>query len=140
MENKIFAVIDTNVLVSALLTSEKQSNPLMVLKAITDEKIVPLFCDEILDEYREVLSRDKFPFSADIIEKALDAFVNNGINVSRVQTGDIELPDPKDIVFIEVSMAIDGSYLVTGNIKHFPKISKVVTPTEMVAILYNDTK
>ena len=37
MENKIYAVIDTNVLVSALLTSEKQSNPLLVLKAITDE-------------------------------------------------------------------------------------------------------
>lgn len=70
MENKIFAVIDTNVLVSALLTSEKQSNPLLVLKAITDEKIVPLFCDEILNEYREVLSRDKFPFTADIVEKA----------------------------------------------------------------------
>ena len=40
MENKIYAVIDTNVLVSALLTSEKQSNPLLVFKAITDEKIV----------------------------------------------------------------------------------------------------
>jgi len=32
-------------------------------------------------------------------------------------------------------MAVDDSYLVTGNIKHFPKISKVVTPAEMVAIL-----
>ncbi|MBR4593251.1 MAG: hypothetical protein IKO33_01555 [Bacteroidaceae bacterium] len=59
--------------------------------------------------------------------------------MSRVQTGDIKLPDPKDIVFLEVSMAVDGSYLVTGNIKHFPKISKVVTPAEMVAILDNDT-
>lgn len=136
MENKIYAVIDTNVLVSALLTSEKQSNPLLVFKAITDEKIVPLFCDEILNEYREVLSRDKFPFTREFIEKALDVFINNGINVSRVQTNDFEFPDPKDIVFFEVSMAVDDSYLVTGNIKHFPQISKVVTPAEMVAILY----
>ena len=137
MENKIYAVIDTNVLVSALLTSEKQSNPLLVFKAITNEKIVPLFCDEILNEYREVLSRDKFPFTSEFIEKALDAFVNNGLNVSRVQTNVFEFPDSKDIVFFEVSMAIADSYLVTGNIKHFPKISKVVTPAEMVAILDN---
>ena len=135
MENKIYAVIDTNVLVSALLTSEKQSNPLLVFKAITDEKIVPLFCDEILNEYREVLSRDKFPFNRELIDKVLDAFVNNGLNVSRVQSDVFEFPDPKDIVFFEVSMAVSDSYLVTGNIKHFPKIRKVVTPTEMVAIL-----
>ena len=137
MENKIYAVIDTNVLVSALLTSEKQSNPLLIFQAIIEEKIVPLFCDEILNEYREVLSRDKFPFTSDVIEKALDVFENNGLNVSRVQTDDYEFTDPKDIVFFEVSMAVDDSYLVTGNIKHFPKIRKVVTPTEMVAILDN---
>jgi len=137
MENKIYAVIDTNVLVSALLTSEKQSNPLLIFQAIIEEKIVPLFCDEILNEYREVLSRDKFPFTSDIIEKALDVFENNGLNVSRVQTDDYEFTDPKDIVFFEVSMAVDDSYIVTGNIKHFPKIRKVVTPTEMVAILDN---
>ena len=137
MENKIYAVIDTNVLVSALLTSEKQSNPLLIFQAIIEEKIVPLFCDEILNEYREVLSRDKFPFTSDVIEKALDVFENNGLNVSRVQTDDYEFTDPKDIVFFEVSMAVDDSYIVTGNIKHFPKIRKVVTPTEMVAILDN---
>lgn len=135
MENKIYAVIDTNVLVSALLTSEKTSNPLLVFKAIIDEKIVPLFCDEILNEYREVLSRDKFPFTDDYIEKALDVFTNNGLNVSRAHADGFEFPDLKDIVFFEVSMAVDDSYLVTGNIKHFPKISKVVTPAEMVAIL-----
>jgi len=135
MENKIYAVIDTNVLVSALLTSEKQSNPLLIFQAIIEEKIVPLFSDEILNEYREVLSRDKFPFTSNFIEKALDVFVNNGLNVSRVQANGFEFPDPKDIIFFEVSMAVDDSYLVTGNIKHFPKISKVVTPAEMVAIL-----
>ena len=135
MENKIYAVLDTNVLVSALLTSEKQSNPLLIFQAIIEEKIVPLFCDEILNEYREVLSRDKFPFTSNSIEKALDVFVNNGLNVSRVQVDEFEFPDPKDIVFFEVSMAVDDSYLVRGNIKHFPKISKVITPAEMVAIL-----
>ncbi len=135
MKNKIYAVIDTNVLVSALLSSEKQSNPLQVLKAIIDDKIVPLFCDEILAEYRSVLSRKKFPFTKKLIENVLDLFANNGLNLKRVSSDDYVIPDPKDVVFLEISLAKDESYLVTGNIKHFPKIDKVITPAEMVVIL-----
>ena len=44
-------------------------------------------------------------------------------------------PDPKDIVFYEVSLSKEGSYLVTGNIKHFPQKSFVITPAEMVRLL-----
>ena len=135
MKNKIYAVIDTNVLVSALLSSEKQSNPFQVLEAIIDDKIVPLFCDEILAEYRSVLSRKKFPFTKELIENVLDLFANNGLNLKRVSSDDYVIPDPKDVVFLEISLAKDESYLVTGNIKHFPKIDKVITPAEMVVIL-----
>lgn len=135
MKNKIYAVIDTNVLVSALLSSEKQSNPLQILKAIIDDKIVPLFCDEILAEYRSVLSRKKFPFTKELIGNVLDLFANNGLNLKRVSSDDYVIPDPKDVVFLEISLAKDESYLVTGNIKHFPKIDKVITPAEMVVIL-----
>lgn len=135
MKNKIYAVIDTNVLVSALLSSEKQSNPFQVLEAIIDDKIVPLFCDEILAEYRSVLSRKKFPFTKELIENVLDLFANNGLNLKRVSSDDYVIPDPKDIVFLEISLAKDESYLVTGNIKHFPKIDKVITPAEMAVIL-----
>ena len=35
----------------------------------------------------------------------------------------------------EVSLSKDGSFLVTGNIKHFPQKSFVITPTEMVELL-----
>lgn len=135
MENKIYAVIDTNVLVSALLSSETQSNPLQVLKAIIDDKIIPLYCDEILTEYKNVLARDKFPFTNELIEKTIDLFVNNGLDTNRVPSNNYLIPDPKDVVFFEVSLAKENSYLVTGNIKHFPKIDKVVTPVEMVTIL-----
>lgn len=135
MKNKIYAVIDTNVLVSALLSSEKQSNPFQVLEAIIDDKIVPLFCDEILAEYRSVLSRKKFPFTKELIENVLDLFANNGLSLKRVSSDDYVIPDPKDVVFLEISLAKDESYLVTGNIKHFPKIDKVITPAEMVVLL-----
>lgn len=44
-------------------------------------------------------------------------------------------PDPKDIVFYEVALSKEDSYLVTGNIKHFPVKPFVVTPTEMVKMM-----
>lgn len=43
--------------------------------------------------------------------------------------------DPKDVVFYEVAMSKDNSYLVTGNTKHFPAVRRVVTPNEMLEIL-----
>lgn len=45
------------------------------------------------------------------------------------------LPDPKDVVFYEVALSKDDSFLVTGNIKHFPRVDFVVTPAEMVEII-----
>lgn len=46
-------------------------------------------------------------------------------------------PDPKDIVFYEVALSKEGSFLVTGNTKHFPKEPIVVTPAEMLEIIKN---
>ncbi len=46
MKDKIFAVIDTNVIVSALLSSNLESNPVKVFRAIVQERIVPIFNDE----------------------------------------------------------------------------------------------
>ena len=44
-------------------------------------------------------------------------------------------PDEDDAVFYEVAMSVEDAYLVTGNIRHFPKVSKVVTPAEMIKIV-----
>lgn len=60
MEDKFYAVIDTNVIVSAVISKSLESNPAKIIRAIVQDRIVPLFNDEILDEYREVLSRPKF--------------------------------------------------------------------------------
>jgi predicted nucleic acid-binding protein len=45
------------------------------------------------------------------------------------------MTDPKDIVFYEVALSVEDSYLVTGNTKHFPKKPFVVTPSEMLQII-----
>ena len=56
----MYAVIDTNVIVSALLARNPQSATVKVLEAFWQGKIVPLVNDEIIGEYDEVLRRPKF--------------------------------------------------------------------------------
>ena len=54
---------------------------------------------------------------------------------------DYKLPDPKDVVFYAIVMEKrkeEDTYLVTGNIKHFPMVPFVVTPREMLDILLED--
>lgn len=134
-EEKILAVIDTNVIVSALLDHDRESNPSIILDDILSGIITPLYNDEILSEYRDVLSRDKFSFLKSDIENTLNLFLEKGIKVDTIVPVEDTFSDLDDVVFYEVAMSMDGTYLVTGNIKHFPINSMVVTPAEMVEIL-----
>lgn len=135
MEGKIYAVIDTNVIVSALISKSLESNPLKVFRAIFLNRIVPLYNDEILDEYRTVLSKPKFRLDKNMIETVLKAIAVDGLSMDRTPVEDVDFPDLKDIVFYEVTLSKEDSYLITGNIKHFPVKPFIVTPAEMVRIL-----
>ena len=130
-----YAVIDTNVLVSALLTKKSDAATARVLYAITNGDIIPLYNQEILDEYDEVLHRAKFSFSEERIQGVLDLIEQFGVTVDPSPTGE-QLPDPDDLVFYEVVMEkSDDAYLVTGNMKHYPKREYIVTPSEMMDII-----
>ena len=131
---KFYAVIDTNVIVSALLAKHPDSAPVQVIEQVFDRIIVPMFNDEILSEYKEVLKRPKFLFAEDSVYDMLGAIIEAGIVSERAESVEV-FPDPKDIVFYEVTISRDDSYLITGNIKHFPAKSKVVTPSQMMAII-----
>lgn len=132
-----YAVIDTNVLVSAML--KFQSVPGQVANEALLGDLTPLLCDEIVAEYREVLARPKFKFDQRAVETLIDGIIDRGIFVDAVQVEEV-IPDPKDVVFYEVVMEgrkeHDDAYLVTGNIKHFPIKSFVVTPKEMLDIMH----
>ena len=117
MEDKFYAVIDTNVIVSAVISKNLESNPAKIVRAIVQDRIVPLFNDEILDEYREVLSRPKFHLTQAQIDTVLKAVVIDGLNLDRTSAEGVDFPDPKDIVFYEVALSKEDSYLVTGNVK-----------------------
>ena len=135
MAVKFFAVLDTNVLVAAMFTGNPSSNPRQILDLVFEGIITPLFNKEIIEEYTEVLSRDKFPFKPDDVSFVLDALKSIGIDPGRTSVDNTEFPDPKDIVFYEVALSKEGSFLVTGNTKHFPKEPIVVTPAEMLEII-----
>lgn len=135
MDTKIYAVIDTNVLVSALFSISGHSNPSIIIRKIIDGDITPLYNEEILAEYEEVLNRDKFPFRKADIDWIISTFIDYGILLGRTAVSDEEFTDRDDIVFYEVALSKEDSFLVTGNIKHFPKKPFIVTPAEMLTII-----
>ena len=135
---KYYVVIDTNVLVSAVLKSH--SVPGSIVELAFDGPIIPILNEAIEKEYREVLSRPKFHLPEDLIEGIMSTFHKRAIYVDAEHL-DVELPDPKDLVFYVVVMEErkeEEAYLVTGNIRHFPNRPFIVTPREMLDIILRD--
>ena len=131
-----YAVIDTNVLVSALISNHADAATVQLVGRLISGEIVPVYSDEIMREYREVLGRKKFRFEQNMINYILLAVERYGVMIEPSPTGVI-LPDMKDLPFYEVVMEKreDGAYLVTGNLKHFPAQPFIVTAREMLNIL-----
>ena len=132
---KIYAVIDTNVIVSSFL--KRDSLPDQVVRYATDRTIVPVINDKIIAEYQDVLLRNKFGIEKQIVDDFLDRIIKVGINLDETKTDEI-FEDLDDIVFYEVTLtaiSYQEAYLVTGNKKHFPLKPFVVTPREMIEII-----
>ena len=135
---KYYAVIDTNVLVSSMLKGT--SIPGIIVDKALNGPIIPLLNDEILEEYQEVLLRNKFGFDSSDVETLISELKKRAIFLDRTETEEA-FNDPDDIVFYEIVMtartAVDA-YLITGNKKHYPIKSYVVTAREMLDIIGED--
>lgn len=131
---ELYAVIDTNVIVSALITKRTDSPTRLVLDYLFTGKIIPVYNDEIISEYQNVLSRPKFKLSKDLITTVVEVIKEIGVPMEGIPCNE-DMPDSKDVVFYEVALAKESFYLVTGNIKHFPSRSFIVTPAEMIGII-----
>ena len=132
----VYAVIDTNIFVSALITHNSNASTARVLESLFLHRIIPLYNDDIIKEYDEVLHRAKFKLSEEEISTVIEYVKENGIDSSRFPYGG-EMPDEDDRVFYEVCLSTEDSFLVTGNLKHFPKEPQVITAAEMMEILDN---
>ena len=133
---RYYAVFDTNVLISSLLTKKTDTATAQVVDAIAAGKIIPLYNQAILNEYDGVLHRVKFSFSEKRINRILEMIRQFGLAVNPTPTGET-LVDMDDIVFYEVVMEKreDDAYLIPGNIRHFPARDFIVTPAEMMKII-----
>ena len=133
----LYAVIDTNIFVSALITHNSNASTARVLENLLLHRIIPLYNDDIIKEYDEVLHRAKFKLSEEQISTVIEHVKENGIDSSRFPYAG-EMPDEDDRVFYEVCLTKEDSFLVTGNLKHFPKEPQVITAAEMMEILDNE--
>ena len=132
----ICAVIDTNVIVSAMMSGNPESPTKRCLRAMLSGKVCPLYNDKIIAEYRDVLTRSKFNFDNERVEVIVRKIASDGLNTEQIPSAE-NFPDPTDRVFYEVALAKsdEGAKIVTGNARHYPISPIVVTPAEFCEMI-----
>ena len=130
----IYAVIDTNVLVSALITHNPTSATSKVVNLLMEGGFIPLYDSNIIEEYQEVLHRAKFKLVPGVADALIEYILEHGIETSRTVFLE-SLPDEDDRVFYEVALTVEDSFLVTGNLKHYPQTPKIINPAYFVSIV-----
>ena len=130
----IYAVIDTNVVVSGSISKNPDSPTRRILSYIYDGKLIPMVNHGILYEYQDVLSRKKFNLKEADISEIINLFKLKGEIIDPVSSK-VEMIDPDDVIFYETYIARKDDYLVTGNLKHYPIEGRIVSPADMIQIL-----
>jgi putative PIN family toxin of toxin-antitoxin system len=127
-------VVDTNVLVSGLFNGT--GSPGKLVDAILAGELSVVCADEILAEYREVLTRTKFPFAPDDVQALLDVIETTGDWIAPPRS-QFALPDETDRVFIDAARQA-ACPVVTGNTRHFPPGCgvEILTPAACVERLF----
>ncbi len=111
-------VLDTNVLVSGLLTPFGTSGE--IVRMVSSSILVLQYDSRILLEYKDVLYRPKFKFDKEHIDLLLDYIKKNGQLVPILPLKH-SLPDPDDEAFLEVAIGGKAECLITGNKTHYPR-------------------
>lgn len=130
----IYAVIDTNVLVSAIKSHKLDSSSSIILNLLVRGFIVPLLSPAIVKEYEDVLSFPVLQLDKTKVENILDFIRTKGLLLARATCKEV-FPDETDRVFYDTGLSFEGAYVITKNQRHFPMTSRVVTPSEMLRIL-----
>ena len=124
-------VVDTNVVVSAALTPN--GNAAMIMNLIFEEVIQVFYNARTLFEYEDVLSRSRLNLSTEKQTLFIDGIKRVGIIVTPF-TSKIPLPDESDRIFYDTAKGI-GAILITGNTKHYPDETFIMTPAEYLQTL-----
>lgn len=126
-------VLDTNVVVSALLNAYGPSAQTVSLWIAGEFTVC---CDSrIFHEYKVVLSRPKFQFPSQAVEDFLNFIESEAFWVVSKPLK-FRLVDKSDEMFLEVAMAAEADYLITGNLKHFLDMKhnsiQIVSPAKFI--------
>lgn len=113
----IKAVIDTNVLVSGVLS--RQGNEASIILAVRHGWLRPCFSDEVINEYVAVLSRPKFSFPIDEVGGLINMLIGQREMISHDDFLP-RSPDPGDTKFLHCALAAKADFIITGNKRHFP--------------------
>ena len=128
----MLVVLDTNILVSALISAF--GPPARVLDLVLRGEIQVAYDDRLMAETRDVLARPKFGFSSGDVETVLVFLEADGERVTA-RPLPCELPDLDDLPFLEVAAEV-GGVLITGNTPHFPEAARggvqVAAPGEFI--------
>lgn len=111
-------VIDTNVIVSGLLTAH--GNAAVILNLLLNREINILYDHRILEEYEQVLGRKKFGFDLTDIRHLVELIKTSGHSVFANPTS-FTLKDKGDVPFLEVAETGLAHFLITGNLKDYPE-------------------
>jgi len=123
-------VVDTNVLVSALLSPK--GKPAQILALILNEQVTVCYDSRIMLEYETVLSRSKFPFESQDISALINKVLKTGISIIPMPS-ELEFSDRDDKKFYDAAKGA-GVYLVTGNRKHFPDEPCIISSADFLEI------
>jgi len=137
-KKELKVVLDTNVLVSALLFKGELSKLLFPLK---QKKFILLFSEETLNEFIKVLHYPKFSLTEDEIEYLLQFEILPYSKIVEVTFKfDKEIcPNKDDQKFLELAVSAKANYIITGdkdslNLKEINKI-KILSPKGFLSLL-----
>jgi len=93
-----------------------------------NDEIQIYYCDDILAEYKEVLSRPSLKIAPEKITRFLKILKETGMSVESPSSS-ITMPDESDRVFYDTAKD-NSAILITGNTKHYPLDDCIMTPRQ----------
>lgn len=119
----ITAVIDTNIFISALMKAD--TTPRQVLRYCLQGGVLPLIGNALYLEYEEVANRKSLFNNSSVTQQERDALFNSLLRrcewVNIYYRWRPNLSDEADNHLIELAVAGNADYLVTGNTKDFDR-------------------
>jgi len=128
-------VIDTNIVVSAAIKPDGLPRTVLMLAMTRPAKLY--VSEPMLDEYAEVVARPELHIRKGLRRQLLDLIAKNSRLVMPLRSLQIT-PDPDDNKFMECADKCRADYLITGNLRHFPKHwkqTKIVTARQFIEII-----